>query len=141
MCPNRLDNHAQSPLAGRARAVTFTAGAALACLLAASAGGAHALLVASTPAEGETLIAPARLVLRFNSRIEKALSSVTLVGPKNTRILLPRATPDSGPDTLVYPLPPLKPGAYQARWKVLSADGHVTEGPVTFSVVAPPSER
>ena len=45
--------------------------------------------------------------------------------------------PDAPPDTLAYPLPPaLPPGDYQARWKVMAADGHVTEGAVAFTVAA-----
>ena len=32
--------------------------------------------------------------------------------------------------------PPLGPGAYQARGKVMAADGHVNEGTVGFTVVA-----
>ena len=35
---------------------------------------------------------------------------------------------------LVYALPDLSPGRYQVRWKVLSADGHLTEGAVRFVV-------
>ncbi len=37
-------------------------------------------------------------------------------------------------DVLVYALPDLSPGPYLARWKVLSADGHLTEGAVRFVV-------
>ena len=34
-------------------------------------------------------------------------------------------------------LPPaLPPGDYQVRWKVMAADGHVTEGTVPFTVAA-----
>ena len=98
---------------------------------------AHAIIVDSTPASGSTGPAPKRLVLRFNSRLEKTLCSVQLVGPHRRSIALLRLEPDSPPDTLAYPLPPaLPPGEYQARWKVLAADGHVTEGVVPFTVAA-----
>ena len=59
-----------------------------------------------------------------------------LVGPHRRSIALLRQEPDAPPDTLAYPLPPLEPGAYQARWKVMAADGHVTEGTVVFTVTA-----
>jgi len=60
---------------------------------------AHVLVVASVPAEGETVTPPARLLLRFNSRIEKTVSGVTLAGPHSTAIMLP-AQESEQPDTL-----------------------------------------
>ena len=102
-----------------------------------TAARAHAIILESTPASGSTGPAPKRLVLRFNSRLEKTLCSVQLVGPGQRSIALLRLEPDVPPDTLAYPLPPaLPPGAYQARWKVMAADGHVTEGVVPFTVAA-----
>ena len=98
---------------------------------------AHAIIVESHPRHEESVSPPPRqLVLRFNSRIEKPLCSVLLVGPHQKSIALLRPEADTPPDTLTYSLPPLESGAYQARWKVLAADGHVTEGTVLFTVVA-----
>ena len=57
-----------------------------------------------------------------------------LVGPNQTVALL-RQEADTPADTLAYLLPPLAAGSYQARWKVMSADGHVTEGTVLFTVL------
>ncbi|MGH7367289.1 MAG: copper resistance CopC family protein [Candidatus Rokuibacteriota bacterium] len=96
---------------------------------------AHAIVLESVPGQEESLASPKRLVLRFNNRLEKPLCSVQLVGPRRQTIALLRPEPGTAPDTLTYPLPPLEPGAYQARWKVLAADGHVTEGTVLFTVV------
>ena len=98
---------------------------------------AHAIILESTPRHEEALPSPKRLVLRFNSRLEKPLCSVQLVGPRQKTIALLRQEPDSPADTLAYALPLLDPGAYQARWKVMAADGHVTEGIVLFTVIAP----
>ncbi|MGH7397393.1 MAG: copper resistance CopC family protein [Candidatus Rokuibacteriota bacterium] len=100
---------------------------------------AHAIILESMPGHEESLASPKRLVLRFNSRLEKPLCSVQLVGPRRQTIAPLRPEPDTSADTLTYPLPPLEPGAYQARWKVMAADGHVTEGTVRFTVV--PSAR
>jgi len=105
------------------------------------AAQAHAIIVESTPRHEESVTPPRRLVLRFNGRIEKTLCSVQLVGPHRRTIVLLRQEPDTSPDTLAYPLPALEPGAYQARWKVMSADGHVTEGRVLFTVVVPAPGR
>lgn len=100
-----------------------------------TAAQAHAIILDSDPTHEASGPAPRRLVLRFNSRLEKALCSVRLVGPRQRSIALLRQEPDAAPDTLVYALPALAPGAYQARWKVMAADGHVTEGAVLFTVV------
>jgi len=95
----------------------------------------HGIVIDSTPRHEETVAAPKKLVLRFNSRLEKRLCSVTLVGPRQENVLLVRQDADAPPDTLIYPLPPdLKPGTYRAKWKVLAADGHVTEGAIAFTV-------
>jgi methionine-rich copper-binding protein CopC len=98
---------------------------------------AHAIILEASPRHEESGSSPKRLVLRFNSRLEKPLCSVQLVGPRQKTIALLRQDPDTPADTLAYTLPPLEPGAYQARWKVMAADGHVTEGIVLFTVTAP----
>lgn len=106
-------------------------------LTAPRASSAHALLMESSPKAGHVVPPPGRLVLRFNSRIEHGLSSIALVGPGQARVALDR--PEAGgSDVLVYRLPGLAPGAYQARWEVFSADGHVTEGALAFHVSAEP---
>ena len=107
------------------------------CLWGLPDASAHAIILESVPGQGESLATPKRLVLRFNSRLEKPLCSVQLVGPRQKTIALLRQEPDSSADTLAYALPPLDPGAYHARWKVMAADGHVTEGVVLFTVTAP----
>ena len=97
-------------------------------------GEGHGIVVDSSPKHQETVPAPKRLMIRFNSRLEKRLCSVTLVGPQQGGVLLVRQEDDAPPDTLIYPLPALKPGPYRAKWKVLAADGHVTEGAIVFTV-------
>jgi len=95
----------------------------------------HAIVVESSPASGEVLSrAPFEITLRFNSRIEKTLSKATLTGPGGDPLPLPQSAPDAAPDRLIVSLPPLQPGLYLLRWKVLSADGHVTQGAFRFAV-------
>ncbi|MEX2220861.1 MAG: copper resistance CopC family protein [Candidatus Rokuibacteriota bacterium] len=127
----------RAPRAGRRlrRAVLVVLGMIGACLSALSDARAHAIILESIPRHEESLAGPKRLVLRFNSRLEKPLCSVQLLGPRQRAIALLRQEPDAAPDTLAYALPALGPGAYQARWKVLAADGHVTEGTVRFTVM------
>jgi methionine-rich copper-binding protein CopC len=107
------------------------------CLWGLPDADAHAIILESAPRHEETLSTPKRIVLRFNSRLEKPLCAVHLVGPRQKTIALLRQDPDTPADTLAYALPPLDPGAYQARWKVMAADGHVTEGIVLFTITAP----
>jgi methionine-rich copper-binding protein CopC len=80
-------------------------------------------------------------VIRFNSRLEKHLCSVSLVGVDKAVVRLALDGAAAGPDTLAYPLPPLRPGPYEAHWKVLAADGHVTEGVLRFTVAGAPAPR
>ena len=95
----------------------------------------HAIVVEASPSSGEVLSRlPAELVLRFNSRIENELSRVTLTGPDGDSVPLTRPARSAGPDRLLVPLPSLEPGVYLVRWRVLSADGHVTQGAFRFTL-------
>ena len=112
----------------------------LALLLGAPAlAAAHAIVLDSSPRHDAVLAEPpARLTLRFNSRIEAALSRVTIESPgagARPRALHVEGT--EGADRLVVPLEPLAPGVYVVRYRVLAADGHVTEGALRFTVKAP----
>jgi methionine-rich copper-binding protein CopC len=100
---------------------------------------AHAIVLESVPARDAVLErAPERVILRFNSKIEKRLSRITLATGKEppvpVSILTDGADVDQQPDRLVVPLRPLPPGGYVLRYKVLSADGHITEGALKFTV-------
>jgi copper resistance protein C len=129
------------------RLVTLVSGAALrvwalgAALvaLAPAAAAAHAIILESEPAAGATLAEPpARIYLRFNSRLEKRLSRVTLFAADGRPVPLAVAADGSEkPDRVVLPLGSLRPGAYVVRYKVLAADGHITEGALRFTVLEP----
>ena len=80
---------------------------ALAAFARPGHGEGHGIVVDSTPRPSETVtVPPKRLVIRFNSRLEKRLCWVTLVGPQQGGVLLVRQEDDAPPDTLIYPLPP-----------------------------------
>ena len=68
-----------------------------------TAAHAHAIILESSPAAGTAGPAPKRLVLRFNSRLEKALCSVQLVGPRQRSIALMHLEPDAPPARLQQP--------------------------------------
>lgn len=107
--------------------------------LAPAAAAAHAIILESEPAAGATLAEPpARIYLRFNSRLEKRLSRVTLFAADGRPVPLAVAADGSEkPDRVVLPLGSLRPGAYVVRYKVLAADGHITEGALRFTVLEP----
>jgi len=97
---------------------------------------AHAVLMASTPAvESSVRAGQVAITLRYNSRIDRARSRVSLTRPDRTQSVLPVAA-DGPPDALATSAT-LTPGAYVLHWQVLAIDGHITRGDVPFSVTAP----
>jgi len=76
-------------------------------LVAALATGAraHAIVIDSEPADGGGGPPPHRLLLHFNSRIERSLCSVTLLGPKREQALRLDQEIGAAPDTLIYSMP------------------------------------
>lgn len=95
----------------------------------------HAHLVASAPADGDTLRAPpAEIRLEFSEPIEAAMASIQVVGPDGSTVE-PVAQED--PDdvrVVLAPLPALDAGGYRVVWRVVSADGHTVSGDYAFYV-------
>jgi len=118
--------------------VTFRALLVIALIGTATAVYAHAILVSSAPRDNAVLkTPPKRVVLRFDSRIEKKVSQVTLLNSDNKKIALPSTSKanSSGPSNqLIVPLPPLKPGKYQLQYQVMATDGHLTPGAISFTI-------
>ena len=116
-------------------------GALCAALLAwdPGAAAAHAIILESEPAAGAKLVEPpARIYLRFNSKLEKRLSHVTLMGADGRPVpMAVKADGSEKADRIVLPLGRLRPGDYRIRYKVLAADGHITEGALRFTVLEP----
>jgi copper resistance protein C len=109
--------------------------ALLATLLLPEFANAHAILEDSTPGIGAS-IKPGKLDLRFryNSRIDRARSRLTLIHAGHSRDTVAIA-PDGPPDVIAAHLD-LIPGRYVLRWQVLAVDGHITRGDVPFTVTA-----
>jgi copper resistance protein C len=111
---------------------------ALACAFAvASAALAHAFLDHATPAVGSTVRGPpAQVILRFSERLEPAFSKMQVLDASGRRVDKDDAARSPGDaNVLSVSLPPLAPGRYTVKWRVLSVDTHVTEGDFTFDVV------
>jgi methionine-rich copper-binding protein CopC len=103
-------------------------------LAASRSAWAHAVLVASTPTAGATVPAGDLTVdLKFNSRVDGAHSTLSLVGPDGKAAELPLGT-QVAPDEIRTHAAGLLAGSYTLRWQALSSDGHITRGQIAFQV-------
>jgi len=112
----------------------FAALPAVICLAAVSPlAFAHAVLVSSTPRANSSIHGPAIDVdLKFNSRVDGARSSLSLVKPGGAveaLTLLKQGSPNE-----LAARTQLNPGKYTLRWTALATDGHITRGEVPFTV-------
>jgi hypothetical protein len=104
----------------------------------AGPAAAHAIVVTSEPTADTSLgAAPARVTIRFNSRLDHERSRLLLIGADNAQTPLPIAQ-GGDPVALTAPLPQgLAPGVWRLRWQVLAIDGHITRGDIPFTLKAP----
>ena len=103
----------------------------------AGPASAHAIVLESSPVHDAVLDrSPEQVTLRFNSKLEKRFTRVTLAAGDRppAPIALPDGDGSAAPDRLVIPLAPLGPGVYVLRYRVLAVDGHITEGALRFTV-------
>jgi hypothetical protein len=114
----------------------FTLAALVALGLTPAAAQAHAILLASSPTAGGRVPAgQVAMEFRFNSRIDRLRSRLTLTRPDRSQTVLQIG--NDGPEELVHTTVALTPGAYTVRWQVLAVDGHITRGDVAFTVTGP----
>ena len=99
---------------------------------------AHAVLVKSVPAARAALSRPpGRVQLWFSERLEPAFSTVSVWSAAGARVDREDGVVGAeDPKQLSVTLGTLEPGAYTARFRVLSVDGHVVEGSFPFAVKA-----
>ncbi|MCI0371603.1 MAG: copper resistance protein CopC [candidate division NC10 bacterium] len=113
----------------------------LALLVVSPAVGVpHAYLVKAAPARRAVLLrAPARVQLWFNERLEPQFSQVSVWDRDGKQVDLGDAQvgPDD-PTRLSVGVPPLVPGTYTVKFRVLSVDGHVVEDQFPFSLRGSP---
>ena len=98
---------------------------------------AHAILEESTPPAGATVKSgPLNLQLRYNSRIDRTRSRLTLIRPDHIHDTV-RNRPRRAARHHQRPSGFCRLGAYVIRWQVLAVDGHITRGDVPITVTAP----
>lgn len=110
-------------------------GGALLFLAFASAASAHALLVRSSPEPGARLAsAPGTMVLNFSEPIVAGSQRVQIRSANGHAVALGRS---HGAGTVVdQPLPASLRGIFVVSWRVVSVDGHVTQGEFAFAAGA-----
>ena len=119
--------------------LTVVLGCALGMLTVhAGAARAHAVVTKTSIRHGTVSAgAPADVTLEFNTAIEAKLSKVTLADDKGSERTLEQATGAHPANVLVVSLPSLAAGHYALKYRVLAADGHVTESVIRFEATTP----
>jgi len=103
-------------------------------LLYVAAASGHAILVASTPKDGDVISdSDSIFALQFNVRIDGMRSRISLVRPDGS-VQTISINKQTSADTLTAKAAGLTPGNYHIRWQVLAVDGHISNGEVRFAV-------
>lgn len=102
-------------------------------VLASVPAFAHAILEESQPANNATVSA-GKIVfhLTYNSRIDRDRSILTVVDANQSKSILPKAEAPTA--NILTGSMVLSPGRYKLYWQVLSTDGHITRGQISFTV-------
>jgi len=120
------------------RALVAISCAALVMVLPVAAS-AHAVVTRSSIGEKPLAAGQAtQVTLYFNSAIETSHTTVDLIGADGKATPLALVPGEHAPGSLVVELPALDAGSYGLRYRVLAADGHVTENLLRFRVGAAP---
>lgn len=124
----------------RARWRTLLVLAAVTALTGVSSPAtAHDTLVGSDPADGTVLTAaPTQVALTFSGDQLALGAAVTVTGPDGAPVTVGDPVV-AGPTVTQALAADLAAGAYTARWRSVSGDGHPIEGTLTFTVEAEPS--
>lgn len=103
---------------------------------AASPSAAHAFLEQASPRVGSRVSAPPGEVrLSFSEPLEIAFSRFTVAGPPGFGGLGPVKIGAADQRILTGALrSPTPAGRYRVHWRVVSTDGHVTQGDFYFDV-------
>lgn len=106
-------------------------------LFGASSASAHDQLISTTPANKAQLsTAPSKLTLTFSSKLLDLGNEVVIADAKGANWSLGKSS--LAGDTMSQPVKTgLPTGQYEARWRVVSSDGHPISGSFRFAVGEP----
>jgi copper resistance protein C len=97
--------------------------------------GHSGLQRAEPPIESKLKRSPSEVKLYFSERLEPDYSTIRVKNDRGAQVDRQDAYVDpANPLLLRATLQPLEHGTYTVIWRVLSVDGHVTEGRFTFRV-------
>jgi len=102
---------------------------------------AHSHVIQSTPGEGEVLdTLPSTVSVTFNAPIQAAFYSLEVYNASGERVDADDNVLEE--NVLKNKLPnEVENGSYTLKWKVVSKDGHPTEGSLSFVVDVKPAEK
>ena len=106
------------------------------CALMVTAAAGHAVLQRAEPrVESKLKRSPEEVKLYFSERLEPAYSAVRVVNDRDQQVDRGDSRVDrANPALLRTTLPPLPPGTYRVKWRVLSIDADITEGDFSFRI-------
>lgn len=125
------------------RFIRFAAGVLVAVAALTGAALAHVSLKASNIGAAaiiETL--PPAFEIEFSQPVGLASFAIETdagVDAAGAPIALDYAPPKGMQVKFAVPLPPIAPGAYVAKWRIMAKDGHAMKGEIRFTLAAPPS--
>jgi len=114
--------------------MTFRSLVVAVLLAGAATADAHSALERAEPRAGSRLkTAPLEIKLWFTEKLEPAFSTLRVEDGGGRRVDRADGRVDGDEPTLMrVSLTPLAPGTYRVLWRVLSVDGHVTDGAFSF---------
>ncbi|WP_052663782.1 copper resistance CopC family protein [Psychromicrobium lacuslunae] len=103
-------------------------------LSGASSASAHDQLISTTPANNSQLsTAPAKITLTFSAKLLDLGNEVVIADARGTNWSAGKST--LAGDTMTQAVKTALPkGQYEARWRVVSSDGHPISGSFRFAV-------
>ena len=103
-----------------------------AALLALTAvAQAHTHLKEATPGDKSVVnTAPANVVLKFSESAKVTALTLHKDGAADQKLT---ASPDTASAQVTAALPKLSPGKYSVNWRVVSDDGHIMSGQLSFT--------
>lgn len=102
---------------------------------ATEAASAHAVVVSSTPGDGERLSTPpTEVTITFSEGVSGELGGIKVLDATGERVDQGETTQPTPVSLRVGLRPDLPDGSFVANYKIVSADGHAISGAVLFTV-------